>query len=83
MHVLIRLPTTVSIAALVKQLKGVSSRYVERRAGHGIEFKWQVGYSAFTVSRWDVLRIERYIRRQKEHHRTGRLSATLESIHEE
>ena len=31
-------------------------------------FKWQGFYGAFTVSRWDIPKIIRYIQGQKEHH---------------
>ncbi|WP_420127045.1 IS200/IS605 family transposase [Longimicrobium sp.] len=69
-HVLLRLPATVSIATLVKQLKGSSSHL----ANHEVlpcGFKWQGGYSASSVSRRAVPRVQEYLRRQEEHHRDG------------
>jgi REP element-mobilizing transposase RayT len=69
-HVLLRLPATVSIATLVKQLKGSSSHL----ANHEVlprGFKWQGGYSASSVSRRAVPRVREYLRRQEEHHRDG------------
>lgn len=79
-HVLLRTPTTICVADLVKKLKGVSSHLVNDRPDAPDFFRWQGGYGAFTVSRWDVRRVQGYVLRQREHHRTGRLSATLERI---
>jgi phage terminase Nu1 subunit (DNA packaging protein) len=42
-------------------------------------FKWQGSYGAFTVSRWDVDAVAKYIQRQKEHHATGNLRQELET----
>ena len=67
-HLLVKLPPTVSIARLVKQVKGVSSHFVNQTLQPGFLFRWQGRYGAFSVSRWDVDRIAGYVRRQKEHH---------------
>lgn len=77
-HLLVRVSTTVSVASLVQRLKGVSSHLVNRLADRPPFFKWQGGYGAFTVSAWDVRRVQLYIRGQKAHHRRETLSANLE-----
>lgn len=77
-HLLVRVPTTVSVATLVKHLKGASSHLVTHAPAPPDFFKWQGGYGAFTISRWDVPRVQRYIQHQREHHTAGTLSATLE-----
>ncbi|HEY0015371.1 MAG TPA: transposase [Longimicrobium sp.] len=69
-HVLLRLPATVAIATLVKQLKGSSSHL----ANHEVlprGFKWQGGYSASSVSRRVLPIVRNYVLRQEEHHRDG------------
>jgi putative transposase len=69
-HVLLRLPATISIADLVKQLKGSSSHL----ANHEVlprGFKWQGGYSASSISPRYVHRVRDYVLRQEEHHRDG------------
>ena len=53
-HLLVSFPTTITIAELVKQVKGVSSYFVNQSLKPTTEFKWQGFYGAFTVSRWDV-----------------------------
>jgi putative transposase len=69
-HVLLRLPATVSISALVKQMKG-STSHLANRVLLPRGFKWQGGYAAFSVSRRAVPRVRDYVLRQEEHHRGG------------
>lgn len=78
-HVLVRLPTTVAVAEVVKQVKGSSSHLVTHRLEAGEAFKWQGCYGAFTVSRWDVARIRSYIQNQKQHHSNEVLEVDLET----
>jgi len=76
-HVLVRYPPAVSVSELIKQMKGVSSRLVHDQVA-GDFFKWQGSYGAFSIAERDVAMVRRYVHRQEEHHRTGRLNATLE-----
>jgi putative transposase len=82
-HVLLAIPTTVSIADLVKQLKGVSSHFANDELELDYQFKWQGSYGAFTVSRWDVDKVKQYVKRQKEHHAAGELMLEFEETFEE
>ena len=67
-HLLIGLRATACLADVVRDIKGVSSRWVHEEIGDRA-FAWQEGYGAFTVSvsQRDVVRA--YIARQEEHHR--------------
>ncbi len=82
-HLLVSVPSTVSIADLTKQVKGVSSHFAGDTLGLKGEFKWQGTYGAFSVSRWDLERIIGYVERQKEHHREEDLVAEWEEVSEE
>jgi putative transposase len=82
-HVLVSIPATISIANLVKQLKGVSSHFVNDELRPAHDFKWQGSYGAFSVSRWDVDKIVGYIKHQKEHHANGELLPEFEETFEE
>ena len=75
-HVLTEFSTNYAIADLVRHLKGASVRVAHLRGL--VDFAWQEGYGAFAVSRWDVERIEAYIRRQREHHQSFELIEDLE-----
>src|SRR5215207_6262483 len=46
-HLLVRFPTTISVADLVKQVKGSTSHLLTQRLR--VPFKWQGRYGAFTV----------------------------------
>lgn len=82
-HLLVMMPSTLSVADLLKQIKGVSSHFVNEVLQPPVQFKWQGSYGAFTVSRWDVDKIKEYIKRQKEHHRSGKLVFGFEETFEE
>ncbi len=82
-HLLVSIPSTITIADLLKQVKGVSSHFVNETLQPGGEFKWQGSYGAFTVSRWDLDRIIGYVKRQKEHHGAEELVAEWEETFEE
>ena len=68
-HVLAALPATVAVAQLAQRLKGASIRALH--FGGRVDFAWQEGYGAFSVSRDDVQAVTRYVRNQAQHHATG------------
>ena len=67
-HLLVRLPATLTVADLVKQVKGASSHLVTHGLGPGHVFKWQGAYGAVSVCPDDVAQVSDYIARQREHH---------------
>jgi REP element-mobilizing transposase RayT len=70
LHVLAGVPSTISIADLVKQMKGVSSHYVQLSlSGSDQFFKWQGAYGATSVSPRDIPMIRNYVQNQAKHHR--------------
>ena len=77
-HLLLEFPTTIDLSTLVKNIKGPSSLFANDELGFGGSFKWQASYAAFSVSRWDVGKIQLYIEQQKEHHAKGTVKTALE-----
>ena len=68
-HILCDIPNTLSIAEVMKQLKGESS-FRMRKAGLFPKFDgWQDGYYSRSCSGDEVPVIVDYIREQEEHHR--------------
>lgn len=67
-HALVRLHSTVSVAALAKAMKGSSSHLVTHMLTPGGAFKWQGTYGAFSVSPDDLEQVRTYIEYQKERH---------------
>jgi putative transposase len=77
-HLLVRLPASVAIATLVKQLKGSSSHLMNYGIEKPLGFRWQGGYGAFSVSRKLVPVVRDYILNQEEHHRLGTVHPAFE-----
>ena len=77
-HLLTRLPATVSLAELVKQLKGSSTHLVTHLLTQGQSFKWQGGYAAFSVSPRHLRQVSDYIAHQRHHHLSHTLLPMLE-----
>ena len=66
-HLLIRLPATLSISEIVKDLKGTSSHFATHLLACP-DFRWQGAYSAFSVGPEGVETVCSYIENQKKHH---------------
>lgn len=67
-HLLLSLPSTLSLSQAVGVIKSVSSQWV-----HGTlaikGFEWQEGYGAFSIGQSQLSPTIAYISRQAEHHR--------------
>src|SRR6266566_1969440 len=69
-HILLSLPSTVSIAKALQLIKGGSSKWVHESFPEQRLFNWQEKYGAFSVSVSQLNKIVQYIKGQEEHHRT-------------
>ncbi len=68
LHVLFKLPITMSVAETIKQMKGSSSRWVNENYYPSGKFEWQQDYGVFSISMNEVNRIRNYIYNQELHH---------------
>ncbi len=68
-HLAMRLSRTLTIAALVEELKTSSSMWMKKRSETLHGFAWQRGYGAFSVAPKDLGDVVEYIDSQEEHHR--------------
>jgi REP-associated tyrosine transposase len=68
-HLLLSLPTTLSVAKAIQLIKGGSSAWVHETFSSLRHFAWQSGYGAFSVSVSHVAETITYIQNQVEHHR--------------
>ena len=66
MHLLFRLPATVTVADLIRDIKSNSSAWRHQAGDHA--FAWQNGYGAFSVGPTQVGDVIDYIGRQRQHH---------------
>ncbi len=77
-HLVVKLKSSVPVALVVKQAKGVSSKFINDYLNGNGQFHWQVGYGAFSISRWDLPMIINYVNKQKIHHNEESLNEELE-----
>jgi putative transposase len=69
-HALVKLKPTQAFSNVVKNIKGESSRWINKRGYMPDEllFCWQTGYSAVSVSPDRLPQVRRYIANQEAHH---------------
>jgi putative transposase len=66
-HLLASWRTDKDIAALVRELKSESSKWIHQT--HSLRrFNWQKGYGVFSVSHSDTEQVRSYLQRQAQHH---------------
>jgi putative transposase len=68
-HVLCSLSKKISLIKFLGDLKSHSSKWIKRKDDRYIDFYWQDGYGAFSVSPSDVGTVKKYIENQHEHHK--------------
>src|SRR5277367_4238425 len=73
-HLLIRVPADLSVGRAVDLIKSNSSKWMK---AHVVNFAWQEGYGAFSVSASMVPDVLRYIENQEAHHRRMDFGAEL------
>jgi REP-associated tyrosine transposase len=66
-HLVVALPSMVSIGETVREIKAGSSKWVHEN--HYRLFSWREGFGAFSVSASNLPEVTRYIENQEEHHR--------------
>ena len=76
LHLLVEVPSTISVADFVKSIKQKSSAAFNRSVNMPLFQGWGKGYAAFSVSQSQRVRVREYIMNQEEHHR-------VKTFHEE
>ena len=67
-HLAIQLSRTITVAALVEEIKTSSSKWLKTQGSGLGRFAWQRGYGVFSVGPSDLQALLDYIDRQEEHH---------------
>jgi len=68
-HLLVSLPSTLSVAKGIQLIKGGSSKWIHDTFPEHGTLAWQEGYGAFSIGVSGVEDTIAYINRQAEHHR--------------
>jgi len=79
-HLVVTIPVTIPISRFIGQIKAVSSTRINKTCFEIGQFKWQAGYSIFTIGRKELPYIIEYVKNQKLHHANGTINKILESI---
>ena len=69
-HILLSIPSTLSVAKALQLIKGGSSKWIHDTFPEHRGFEWQEGYGAFSIGISQVDDTKKYIANQREHHRT-------------
>ena len=67
-HLVVLLPSSLSLAKLMNQIKGVSSHVLNQETSTLGHFRWGNGYAAFSMSPHHRNRAIAYVQEQKAHH---------------
>lgn len=68
-HLLVELPSTISVADFVRELKNATHQFIDSHKYYFPRFyAWSVGYCALTYSNNEKQKIIHYIKNQKVHH---------------
>ncbi len=68
-HLFVDLSKTIAPCKFVGDIKAHSSRWIKDKHASCVDFSWQSGYGAFSVSQSVSGSVVEYIARQKEHHK--------------
>ena len=68
-HILIGMRPTQSLSELMQDIKGDSSKWINKKGFVRGRFSWQAGYGAFSYGKSQVNDVIDYIKNQEEHHR--------------
>lgn len=69
-HLLLSVGKNLKLPDLIGAIKRDSSKWIKTKGATLSKFGWQDGYSAFSAGHAQLPVIEKYIARQKEHHRS-------------
>ena len=79
-HLYTSVPPTLAVSDFMRELKSVSSKWVNEQSRLEIPFEWQRGYAAFTVAASGAEHLEQYILGQDEHHRSRSFIDELKAL---
>jgi REP-associated tyrosine transposase len=68
-HIFIGMNPSLALSDLVRDIKAVSSGFINKQHWIQDKFNWQEGYGAFSYSKSQIDRVCKYILNQEAHHR--------------
>ena len=81
LHLLLSVPPNLSVSYVMQKLKSISSKWMNDTFYPQFrDFRWQAGYSAFSISHSQKEKVEKYIRNQRKRHRNLSFDDELKMI---
>jgi len=77
-HLVVAIPPKLSVAQVVKKIKGASSHFVNHVLRPADQFAWQPGYGSLSIGQRQRATAIAYVESQKQHHTQQSASAWLE-----
>lgn len=71
-HLLVGMQADVSISDLVRDIKAISSKFINDNQYVRGKFNWQTGFGAFSYSKSQIDSVIKYILNQEKHHERKR-----------
>jgi putative transposase len=69
MHILVSLKPDIAPSVLMRDVKAISSKFINEHKWTPKEFQWQTGFAAISHAHSQLDTVIRYIENQEEHHR--------------
>ena len=67
-HILVGMTPDLALSDLVRDIKGSSTRFINRQRWIARKFMWQEGFAAFSYSHSQLNTVITYIKNQEKHH---------------
>ena len=68
-HIFIGMKPAISLSDLVRDIKSISSGFINKNDWMRSNFNWQEGFGAFSYGHSQLTDVIQYIKNQEEHHR--------------
>lgn len=68
-HILVGMKPDISISDLTRDIKAISSKFINDNRFVKGKFNWQVGFGAFSYSKSQIDSVIKYILNQEQHHK--------------
>ena len=68
-HILVGMKPDINISDLTRDIKAISSKFINDNRLIKGKFNWQIGFGAFSYSKSQIDSVVKYILNQEQHHR--------------
>ena len=68
-HILVGMKPDISISDFTRDIKAISSKFINDNRFVKGKFNWQVGFGAFSYSKSQIDSVVKYILNQEQHHK--------------